>query len=696
MAAEEILLYASTAVLNLVLAILVARTRPRRPGNGLLTLIFALNAAFAAYAAAAVVLTPLLYADPSGHPVRLVIFRLVSIVLNYATLVPLALLPFVLPWPRVGVRARRAVLAVALILYAVTVGLSTFEFVDWARTGFPARVPPGITLISGNLLIHGGAVMSTILFLDATLAARGPLERRIGAVLLAGSILRVASTGIGTVAAPLLRHAFGGFEGPFGPFGGPTFVVMTILFLGLVCAALAVPAALLVNRLRGGVGAGSVWADLLVVAMLPVGLALAWVLGAPTLEYLLVRPIILAYAILQFQMLGTDVRRSEGLVGTGILAALLSLYILVEQGLLGFVGSASAGLALVATLGVAGVLAIPFLRIVLHPTETDAPRRILVYRAALEAAHRGGDASASETLKALRRELGVSDREHELLAGAAGATSSGPTLIPGEVLLGRYRVVRPLGQGASGEVVLARDERLQRDVAIKRLAGHVRRDARAIVSFEREMRLASALHHPNVVAVHDVETIGDDAFLVMEYAPGGSLQDRIERDGRIPESEARRVATDLLAALGALHAKGIVHRDVKPSNVLLDASGRAKLADFTVARDVVSGETVGGASDRPAGTWAYMSPEQARGLRATAQSDLYSLAATIYTALAGKPPVSLDGADEHEARMRIAREPAALPLAGVSASMNETLARGLARSTSDRFRSAEEMAAAIA
>ncbi len=683
LAAEEFLLNLAAVVLNLSLAALVLRVRPRRPGNGLLACVLVLNAllAVATLAALATGVDP---ATPRGQA-----FVVLAYFVNLASTLPLAFLPLVVPWPR-GATWRRAVATVAVALFLA----EGFRIGAGLAQLLAGRAPTDLVEFPfGTFLIHGSAILGTLLLLDATLASTGPFQRRVAATLLAAFVLRLTAQGVPTLVPGL---AWPPAVGRVVDAHSEPGVILATQALGVavVVAALAVPLALVSNRLCKGAGTGSLAGDALVAAMLPLGYVLGWTLQVPAIEYTIVRPILLAYGILQFQMLGVDARRSEGILGAGILAGLLAVFVLAGRAASLVAGEAASGLALVATLGVAGALAPPLFRLLLHPAEADAPRRLLVYCAALEAAQRDGNASAEATLKALRRELGVSDKEHALLAGnAGGAVAAG--LAPGDVLLGRYRVVRPLGRGASGEVVLARDERLQRDVAIKRLSGHARRDARAVQSFEREMRLASALHHANVVAVHDVEAIGDDAFLIMEYLPGGSLQDRIEGAGALPEEEARRVTLDVLAALATIHARGIVHRDVKPSNVLLDAAGLAKLADFNVARDVVSGETVGGASERLVGTWGYMSPEQARGLPASVRSDLYAAGATLHACLTGAAPVKIDGEDDHAARVRIVREPPAPPLPGVSEATNAALAKALARAPGERFASAEEMAAAL-
>lgn len=279
-------------------------------------------------------------------------------------------------------------------------------------------------------------------------------------------------------------------------------------------------------------------------------------------------------------------------------------------------------------------------------------------------------------------------------ARAALAFEGPGVLAPGALFAGRYRVVRALGRGAVGEVFLARDETMAREVVLKRLAGDLRRNAVALERFRREAQLAGALQHPNIVTVHDTIVAGDEAVLVMEHVRGGTLADRL-RAGPLPEEAAVPIALDALAALEDLHARGIVHRDIKPSNLLLDERGRAKLSDFGVARELVSGETVGVGRRTPVGTYAYMAPELARGLRASPQSDLYGVAATLYEALAGRPPVPVEGLAEFEARAKLLKEPPRLPLPGASKAVNRALARALAKDPELRFEDAAAMARAL-
>src|SRR5690606_13848742 len=173
-----------------------------------------------------------------------------------------------------------------------------------------------------------------------------------------------------------------------------------------------------------------------------------------------------------------------------------------------------------------------------------------------------------------------------------------------ELVAGRYRVGRLLGAGASGRVHQAVDEVTGRAVALKLLAATAAQGSPAWERFAREARLAASLHHPNLVEVLDVSTAG--GYLVMELMVGGSLEDRLE-DGPMAPAQVRRLALELLAGLGLAHERGVIHRDVKPANVFLDARGSAKLGDFGVAHLLDLGQTQTGGL---IGTLAYMSPEQ--------------------------------------------------------------------------------------
>ncbi|HLE47816.1 MAG TPA: serine/threonine-protein kinase, partial [Candidatus Thermoplasmatota archaeon] len=260
----------------------------------------------------------------------------------------------------------------------------------------------------------------------------------------------------------------------------------------------------------------------------------------------------------------------------------------------------------------------------------------------------------------------------------------GVELAPGATVLGKYRVERELGAGGGGRAFLAQDLRMDRRIVLKKITGG---DQGAV----REAKAASAIEHPNVVRIYDVETLGQEAWLVMEYVDGGSLKDRIAAGGALSDAAFARVADDMLGALEAVHATGAVHRDIKPGNVLLTRDGQAKLADFGIAR-LVGFETTIGAS--ASGTVQYMSPEQARGKRLTASSDLYSAAATIYEARTGQAFVEpLAGESVIEMRMRVGAGPA-FEKKVQPAALRAWFSKALA--AQGRFSSASEMRKALA
>ncbi len=216
-----------------------------------------------------------------------------------------------------------------------------------------------------------------------------------------------------------------------------------------------------------------------------------------------------------------------------------------------------------------------------------------------------------------------------------------------------YRIERILGRGAFGTVYLAHDTFLDRPVAIKELTRTSQTDEVAFKRFLQEARAAGGLNHPHVVTVHALKVVEPNVYLVMEYLPGGSLRVLLEQRDSLPVEEAVRIAADACEGLAAAHAKGIIHRDVKPENVLLAEDGWAKVGDFGIAH-VPRGaggtylSQLTGTGFQP-GTLMYMSPEQIRGQQVDGRSDVYQVGALLYEMLMGRHYVDL-GALERRAR----------------------------------------------
>jgi serine/threonine protein kinase len=206
------------------------------------------------------------------------------------------------------------------------------------------------------------------------------------------------------------------------------------------------------------------------------------------------------------------------------------------------------------------------------------------------------------------------------------------------LVAGRYELVRPLGHGAMATVDLAQDVELDRPVALKRLPENLARDEDLRRRFVREARLAARLAHPNVVRVFDVGEDEGRPFIAMEYVEGETLAELVARRGPLPAAEAARLGVQMCAALAAAHAAGLVHRDVKPQNLLLGNDGVLKLGDFGIAvgyegtRLTLEGTVLG--------TAGYLAPEQARGEQVTAAADIYAVGAVLYELLTGEPPRS--------------------------------------------------------
>src|ERR671921_710594 len=260
------------------------------------------------------------------------------------------------------------------------------------------------------------------------------------------------------------------------------------------------------------------------------------------------------------------------------------------------------------------------------------------------------------------------------------------------VLDDRYDVVRPLGSGGMGEVYLARDRVLGRDVALKVLRGQYAGDEEFAERFKREAMSAASLSHPNIVQIYDRgETEEGASYIAMEYVPGGTLKERISKEGPLEATDAASSGAQVAEALGAAHDRGMVHRDIKPQNVLLAARGGAKVADFGIAR-AGSSATIS-RTGSVIGTAGYMSPEQALGNPATPKSDLYSLGVVLYEALTGELPYTAD--NPIAVSMKHVNEPLRPPIEidpSIPEGMNALVTKLLAKDPEDRYADADELA----
>ncbi|MGZ8437292.1 MAG: protein kinase domain-containing protein [Candidatus Limnocylindrales bacterium] len=261
----------------------------------------------------------------------------------------------------------------------------------------------------------------------------------------------------------------------------------------------------------------------------------------------------------------------------------------------------------------------------------------------------------------------------------------------GQILGGRYRLIDLLGQGGMATIYRAADTGLGRDVALKLLRSEYLRDPDFSSRFRQEAQAAASLSHPNVVTVYDYGEDPSGPFIVMELVDGEDLATILRRSGALPARQAARIAAGVGRALAAAHASGIVHRDIKPGNVLIGRDGRVKVVDFGIARAVAEAQvTLPGTT---LGSVHYFSPEQARGDPTSAASDIYSLGIVLYEMLTGVRPWEGDSA----AGVALARLSGPIPdPAVIRSSVPTELAaitrHALARDPADRFTSASAMA----
>jgi serine/threonine protein kinase len=264
-------------------------------------------------------------------------------------------------------------------------------------------------------------------------------------------------------------------------------------------------------------------------------------------------------------------------------------------------------------------------------------------------------------------------------------------------LMDDYEILDELGRGGMAIVFRARDRQLDREVAVKVLPFALAHDGEVVERFQREARLAAALEHPNIVPIYRVGRNGDVIYFAMKLVRGQSLSEHITTRGRLSAAEVRRVLLETAGALGAAHRRGIVHRDVKPDNIMLDEDGRCVVMDFGIARSASDSKLT--ASGMSLGTPRYMSPEQARARELDGRSDLYSLGVVGYHCLVGRTP--FDGDDAISILLNHVQAPVPRPEIASGGTDEErqvyaVIERLLAKDAHGRYDTAEQLIVALA
>src|SRR6476646_8304826 len=263
--------------------------------------------------------------------------------------------------------------------------------------------------------------------------------------------------------------------------------------------------------------------------------------------------------------------------------------------------------------------------------------------------------------------------------------------------LSHYRIISKIGEGGMGEVYLAEDMRLVRNVALKLLPARFTKDEERVRRFEQEARSASALNHPNIITIHDIGRADELHFIATEFIDGQTLRQRM-MPARMELTAALDVTLQVATALGAAHEAGIIHRDIKPENVMLRRDGIVKVLDFGLAKLTerpppqsidAEASTFVAINTEPGvimGTASYMSPEQARGLEVDTRTDIFSLGVLIYELVAGQLPFA--GSNPYEIIASILSDKEAPPLAGcteVPAELQRIISKALRKNREQRY-----------
>ena len=258
---------------------------------------------------------------------------------------------------------------------------------------------------------------------------------------------------------------------------------------------------------------------------------------------------------------------------------------------------------------------------------------------------------------------------------------------------GRYRVERELGRGGMAKVFLGTDTVLGRTVAVKVLAPQFADDDGFVQRFRREAQAAASIGHPHIVSVFDTGSDDGVHYIVMEYVEGRTLAEFLAGGGRILPDRAIDIAMDVCQALEAAHARGVIHRDIKPGNIMLNPRGEVKVTDFGIARVTTTADTVAQTA-AILGTASYLSPEQAQGQPVDARSDLYSLGCVVYEMVTGRPPFLGDSPVAVASKQVLEQPvPPSKLNSDVTPDLDAVILRALAKNPANRYQSAEEMRA---
>ncbi len=691
------------AILSLGVAALVVGLRSRPPrGNRAPLVAFAVF--LVAWGAQVAVANA---ANLAGDPDTIVPWAHANAVLMILLAEALAAVLLLFPRPRAAARHATTWILVALpgavllLLYAqqpdlMVAGASWSGDVPRLDPG-PWHAPVGVFAVLG-LFVVLLAVVARDLF-----TTRDDTVRRQSALVTAALLCYVAykSTEVLTLVLPHWRAILA------GPAPIDLVVVVANATAGAAAIAMTLWFAVRIPQ--------TPWRELLILAgTLPAAAAIGeymlasagvvsvktsgiWRLGSAAL---------ITYALMRFRLFDLDLRLWRAVPGV-VYAALSALGLAVLWQWQGPALAQWPAAGAAASVGVVAML-VPAVRasrarveqVLNHPRRREAQdlRRLEVYGAALAAL--GPKADDDPWLRRLRRQLGVTPSEHDLVAALAASPrllnqGRHRALQPGDIVGGCYRAESPLSEGGHCMVHNAVDTRTGVSVVLKELRPEQRHDAGMRIRLAREITALEGLNHPHVVRLLDVVDEGGCPLLVLEHLTGGTLA-RLIAAGPVPPNEAAAITADVLAGLGRLHERNVVHRDMKPANVLLNASGRAKVADLGIAllaRDNPSGLTQIG---QQPGTLAYMSPEQARGEAIDHRSDLYSVGLILFEMVAGRHPWDLQGLSDTDAR-RVLQHPHPPPrLATGPRELDAVLRRALAADPHDRFTDAEAFRAALA